>query len=305
MGHEVQFLTSFKEMLYNSDGGFMQNFFKKILGSAILKIFIGLALIVSGLTFFFINFPSNVISTSLDGTLFWVFSSASWFRGSFRDLIDEIKISREAKEEIAALKREISFLRDQMVDYNETKHENARLIKYCDIKKTNPKLKFVSADCIGAVPFTAFGELIINVGGADGISIGDTVITENGFVGRISRVGDFTSTVCTIFSPRAGISAIDSVTGNSGVISGDPKFTERGFTRLTLIPSKDSVYEGDIVTTSGMSGIYPKSIKIGTIESVEYDKSAACYIALVRPFEKVSEIKDVLIWSIKSAQKND
>ena len=53
--------------------------------------------------------------------------------------------------------------------------------------------------------------------------------------------------------------------------------------------------KGDIITTTGVSGIYPKNLIIGEVEDIGYDTYDTSYYALVKPYEDIRKIKDVAV----------
>ncbi len=216
-------------------------------------------------------------------------SDAAW---EFSDYFEDINKTREENKK---LKQEISELRDITSDYYDVKRENARFVKYYDFKKNNSSLKFVSASVIGINPAEFFGDFIIDNGSNSGISLNDIVITENGVVGTICKVGTSSSRVRTIMSPDSKIGVIDSKTSDSGIISGFIKKRSENITKMNFIPAQSSMSQGDILVTSGLSGMYPKNLKLGKIRSIEYDDYESSYYAIVEPFENIEKIKDVFV----------
>lgn len=261
----------------------------------ILAIIFSTCVIISGFLIFFKTYPDNFISTSADAVLYTSLKFCSQIHDNFLKLIEDIRTSRAAQKKIQELNNEINDLREKIINYNEMQRENIRLREYCGVKEKNPNMQFLSAGIIGRVPGDSNGNFIIDAGKSDGISLNDTVITEKGVVGRISRVGPFSSNVKTIMAPDVQISAVDSETGNIGLISGTPELAKQDLTRMTLIKYKDSVNISDTVITSGLSGIYPKNLAIGEIQSIEYDNTNSCYYAVLKPYNIISEIKDVFI----------
>ena len=261
----------------------------------ILAIIFSTCVIISGFLIFFKTYPDNFISTSADAVLYVSLKFYSQIKNAFSELITDIRISREAQKKIDELNEEINNLREKNINYNEMQRENARLREYCDVKEKNPDMKFLGAKVIGRMPGNSKGNFIVDVGKSDGVSMNDTVITEKGIVGRISRVGPFSSNVKTILASDVQISAIDSETGNIGLISGTPELADKNLTKMTLIKYKDSVNISDTIITSGLSGIYPKNLAVGEVQSIEYDNTNSYYYALIKPYNTMNEIKDVFI----------
>lgn len=264
----------------------------KRLSHKILAILFSSSVFISGLLIFFKTYPDNFVSTFADACLYSFLKTTSWVKYSISDLVNEIKVSREAKKEIDSLKNEINILREQLVNYQDTKRENDRLSKYNEIKKENPEMIFVSASVIGNI---SNKNVFIDVGKRDGISKNDAVVTEDGFIGRVTRVGEFSSNVKTILSPDVNIGVIDSKTGNIGMLSGSSELASENLTKMIRIKYKDSVEPSNILTTSGFSGLYPKNLKIGTVESIKYDDSSSSYYATVKPFNKIEDIRNVYV----------
>jgi rod shape-determining protein MreC len=258
-----------------------------------LKLLIGCASFLAGFILFFSTYPSNMISSAADATLSFGANGICWFTDSFKGLIEEIKISREAKEKIRSLERENGRLRDMIADNYEIRRENARLFKYFGIKKENPEMKFIYAKSLGSVPFMKDSHFLLDCGSKKGASIGDSVITEKGFLGWLCRVGPYTSTVKTIFASDCNLGVTDSVTGNSGIISGTKELSIKNLTKAINLCSSDAMEAGNIVTTSGASGIYPKGLKVGTIKSVEHHEST--YYAIIEPFQTIEKIQNVFV----------
>ena len=258
----------------------------------ILSILFSVSVIISGFLIFFKAYPDNFISSSLDAILYSFLTSTSWIRNKFDGFISEIKVAREARKEINDLKNQISDLQSQLADYHNIKRENIQLSEFCNVKKEHPEMEFTSASVIGKL---SNENIFIDVGKNDGINKNDAVITKEGFIGRVSRVGPFSSNVTTILSPDIKIGVIDSNTGNVGMLSGVSEFSDKNLTRMTLIKYKDSVKESDILTTSGFSGLYPKNLNIGTVEFIQHDANSASYFAVVKPFCNIEDTKNVYV----------
>ncbi|GMB10772.1 MAG: rod shape-determining protein MreC [Candidatus Improbicoccus devescovinae] len=260
----------------------------------IISLF-GMFMLISGSLLFFIAYPENTFVDFSESFVIYGSKFTNFLRCSVNGIIKDIQISRNAEMEIQELKKEISYLRDLTVDYYDLKRENTRLVKYCEIKKQNPEMKFVSADLVGWVPMSTYGKFIINSGTSQGISIGDPVTTENGLIGSISRAGANSSTVQTLFSNATKIGALDTITGNVGIITGVADLTERSYVRLELLPSADAVKEGDMLQTTGISGLYPKGLKIGKVKEIEYDSSNSMYCAKIETYEKIKDTQNVFV----------
>lgn len=199
------------------------------------------------------------------------------------------------QSEIDSLKGELSDLRDKMVDYNEIKRENAQYAKYYEFKKENNSFKFVPACVIGKSFGNQSLSFTIDKGRNSGICVNDIVITQNGVVGCISTVGAVCSKVNTILSPQINIGVSDTESGESGVIRGKLDMVKDNLTCMMYVSGQSNLKTGSIIATNGLSGLYPKNLKLGSIKSIDYDSSELAYYAVIEPFENIKDIKEVFV----------
>ncbi len=270
----------------------LKDFLKSTAFKIIFAVF-SVILAVFVYTHFYPN--DNFIDNAVSGVVAPVQKAVSFVHEKASDYSYLFEDKSKIKAENESLKEEISSLRDKMVDYYDTKRENARLLKYYDIKKADESLKFLSASVVGRNLESGFGNFTIDQGSDDGVTAGDAVITENGFVGTVYKVSKHMSFVKTILSSECKTGAVDAETGETGVISGNADLAASGNTRMIFISSESKIQEGSIITTAGMSGTCPKNLKIGRVKSALYDKYDAFYYVTIEPFENIKEIKNVFV----------
>ncbi len=201
----------------------------------------------------------------------------------------------ELISENKALKKEAADLRTQLVDYYDLKEENARLWKYYKIKKDNADYEIMPGAVINRDSSQDFYSFSIDVGTSSGVSVSDPVITENGLIGFISSVNAVSSKVTTILSPDLQAGALDKRTKDSGVVAGNALYTDENKTTFTKIDANAEVKKGDIITTSGIGGIYPENLIVGKVSDIKYDKYDAAKYAVVTPYENIKKVTDVVV----------
>lgn len=201
----------------------------------------------------------------------------------------------ELKEENNQLKKEAADLRTQLVDYYDLKDENARLWKYYKIKRENPSYEIMPASVINRDSSQDFYSFSIDAGTSSGIHKDDPVITENGLVGFISSVNAVTSKVTTILSPDLQAGAVDKRTKDSGVVAGSALYADENKTTLSKIDANAKIKKDDIITTSGIGGIYPENLIVGKVSEINYDKYDATKYAVVTPYENIKKVTDVVV----------
>ena len=98
--------------------------------------------------------------------------------------------------------------------------------------------------------------MILNVGKDDGIKEKMTVISDQGLVGYVIKVGKNTSTVKVITDPASTVSCNISTTDESVICKGTLENNQH--LRVTYIPIDADLIVGDSVETSGVGQIYAK-----------------------------------------------
>ncbi len=205
------------------------------------------------------------------------------------------KSYKELQAENEELKKEIADLRAQLVDYYDLQDENARLWQYYGIKKENEDYELVPANVMRRDANSDFYSFTLDVGTTDGVNVEDVVITQNGLVGYVSKVDAYSCKVTTILSPDAQVGAFDKNTGDSGIVTGNAKYCDKNQTKLTNIDSTSLTAVGDVITTSGLGGVYPNGLIIGEVKDIKYDDYDATKYAVIEPYEDIRAVTDVAV----------
>ena len=201
----------------------------------------------------------------------------------------------DVRRELERLKSENAELRNQLSDYIDTKQENARLKKLLDIKKDNPSYKLTPANVIKRDANDDFYSFTLDEGTAQGISVNNPVITENGLVGWVCQADAATCKVKTILSPDAKAGAKDKQSGDNGIINGSATLCDQNLTAMTTLAENHKVKKGDMVVTSGTGGVYPGGLLIGEVQSVEFNSYDASRHAVVKPYEDIRYISTAAV----------
>lgn len=252
----------------------------------VLAITLSVVLFFSVLGNFKLNFISSLVN-SVTGGLSKV--SASVTSSVKKKSYDELE--KENKQ----LQKENSDLKTQLVDYYDIKEENARLWQYYGIQKENDDYEILPSKVIGRDANNDFYSFTADVGTKDGVKVLDPVITEKGLVGFVSYVNSVSCKVTTILSPNAQVSAVDKITGDSGIVTGNALYSDKNQTTLTTIDSTSKVETGNIITTSGLGGIYPDNLIIGEVKEVKYNDYDASKYAVIDIYEDIKTVTDVVV----------
>ena len=201
--------------------------------------------------------------------------------------INNLKVENEE------LKQENSKLEQSLRELEIIKAENSTLKEFVNLTDKYTTYNTVPAYVINRDISNYSNTVVINVGAKEGIKTNMTVIADNGLVGHVISVTETTSKVQTINDPASTVSATISTTRDSILCKG--VLEDKKMLKATYIPTEATLVQGDNVETSGMGGIYPKGIHIGTIKDVVNTRNITDRYANIETAVDFSKIETVLV----------
>ncbi len=265
----------------------MKEFFK----STGIKILFSVLLVVIMLSLFTNHLQNNFLSNAVNATTYGLSSVTAAATADNRSNMGYEELLSKYNE----LKDENTELRAKLVDYYDTKTENARLWKFYDLKKENPEYTLVPSTVLRRDANDDFYSFTIDKGTSSNVQKGDAVVTPQGIIGWIKNADVNTSKVITLLSTQTRISAINNKSSDTGIITGSAKLSEKNQTTFSKLKSDNKVEKGDIITTTGISGIYPKGLVVGEVVDVCYDTYDTSYYAVVEPYDEIKTLKEVAV----------
>ncbi|MBI4042516.1 MAG: rod shape-determining protein MreC [Deltaproteobacteria bacterium] len=204
--------------------------------------------------------------------------------------VSDYLLSIRDHREMDRLEEENKVLRSQLQRLREISLENLRLRQI---------LSFQADTGFSAIPAKVIGHgfsgktavLRINKGETDGVHVHSAVITSEGVVGQVWAVQPHSSEVLTIADQ--GFSA-DARIGRSrawGILEG----VSRTLSSMNYVRKSESIEMGDEVLTSGLDGIYPRGLLLGTVYEVQQDPNMISPKILVQPAVAVTKLEEVLV----------
>jgi len=271
----------------------LKDFFK----GKIFKVIVAVVALLIGIMVYqaasggFASLPEAVVGTVVTPIVKISSGISDSVAGFFNSILSAKDIEKENKE----LKSELSEAYEKLSDYEKYKNENERLKEMLGIKEDHPDYKMEAASVIGRDSASAFGKFTVNKGSLNGIELNAPVITDDGLVGIVTHVGPTYSVVTTILDPEINIGIYNSRTRETGVVSGSVDLSDDGKTKLRLLPRDTALLRGDIIETSGIGGMFPSGILLGTVDSINAENSGVSMYAEIRPIVDVTRVSDVVI----------
>lgn len=196
-------------------------------------------------------------------------------------------------QENEELKKKNSELETVLRELEMIKAENTTLQEYMSLTEKYSSYQTIPAYVINKDVSNYSSTLVLNVGANDGIKENMTVIADKGLVGHVISVSDNTCKVQVIIDSASTVSSSISTTQESIICKGTLENDQ--ILRATYIPTGAELIQGDSVYTSGIGGIYPKGIIIGTIKEIVTTSNITDRYAIVEPAVDFSKIDTVLI----------
>ena len=197
------------------------------------------------------------------------------------------------KEENEELSKKNSELEQSLRELESIRSENETLKEYLGLTEKYGEYSTVPAYIINKDISNYSKTIVINVGSDDGIKENMTVIADQGLVGHVISVTSDTAKVRTIVDTSSSVSCLLSTTDESIVCKGT--LEEESALRAMYIPDDDGIIQGDSVETSGLGGIYPKGIHVGSIKRVVNTQNTTDRYAIVETAVDFDKLDTVLV----------
>ena len=221
-------------------------------------------------------------------------STQTWVSSRFQALQDYLSTPREVTvltQRNAELEAEVANLQTQIIALQQQLVEFQILESLLDFARAYPEYEYVGASVIGRDPSPFLHYVIINRGSDDGMRRGMPVVTQQGLVGRISRVTATSSNVQLITDPGSTLDVRLQPARAEAIING----SLTGDLLLDFIPQEANVQPGDLVLTSGLGGNYPPNILIGQVTGVRSQDFDLYQSGSVQPVVDFAQLEIVLV----------
>ena len=165
----------------------------------------------------------------------------------------------------AELKMLQQSLRSQQVEQLQIENQNLRLLMEL---QASIAVSFQTAEVLFDVPDPYNQRIVIDRGQLKNVALGSPVIDAGGVVGQVTRVYPLTSEVTLLTDRDQSIHVLNSRTGARNITSGDV-MAGQPMIELKFVPASADVKEGDLLTTSGIDGVYPAGLQVARISQIE------------------------------------
>ncbi len=215
-------------------------------------------------------------------------------KGLFNSYVYLVHVAKDNQH----LKDNQQNLESQLLLFRRIVTENIRLRALLEFQEAKAWTT-VPALVIAHNPQAEFRLLTINRGYKSGLKRRMPVVTSQGLIGQVYRIGRTSAQVLLITDPTSAVDARLDETGARGLIRGRVLSTvwDRNYfvTALEYVDRVAQVPPGGMVVTSGLDGIFPVGIPIGVVRQVRENPYGIFQEADVLPLADPMGAQEVLV----------
>jgi rod shape-determining protein MreC len=213
-------------------------------------------------------------------------ASFSTLRDTWADYLHLIGLREENRQ----LKKKIDGLTNELTRYREGYLEAGRLRALLSLRQEF-KIPSVAARVIDKSQSSLFKMILLDKGSSSGIRTGQPVLSSPGVVGRVIETSPNVSKVLLIIDEKSNIDGLIQRTRAEGILQGSGS----GGGRFKYVSNLEDVQAGDVVLTSGLSGLFPKGLPLGTVTAVDKKADSLFQRIEVIPAVDFTHLEEVLV----------
>lgn len=203
-------------------------------------------------------------------------------------------------EELAAenesLRQRVAQLERDAIAGQDAQRENERMKDLLGLAEERPELQYRDAAVVRRASSNWTADLTIDRGTLGGVEVNDCVIDQYGhLIGVVTEASPNSSRVTTILDPTLELGGRVARTDEDAVLEGDFTLMQEGLLRLSFVSEEAKLVTGDQVTTSGLGGVYPRGLVVGSVRTLEVEKDGVSRYAQVEPAADISGVQYVYV----------
>lgn len=195
--------------------------------------------------------------------------------------------NEEAAKRTLALQSERSLRVEQLLAENAHLRGLLELRPSLQVKSQAAQVLYEASD-----PYSR--KVIIDRGATNGVLVASPVINETGVLGQVTRVYPLSSEVTLLTDKDAAIPVLNTRTqvrsaafGSAGAIGGGME--------MRFMAGNADVQPGDVLTTSGVDGIYPPGLPVAKVASVDRKLDSGFARIVLTPNAKTDGVRHVMV----------
>lgn len=196
-------------------------------------------------------------------------------------------------ENMDSLKQQNEELQKQLDDMCLIETENKILREYSKLEEYYSEYETIGAYIINKNTSNLSDTFVINIGKKQGVETNMAVVGRDGLVGYVISTTSNTAKIQPIIDVSSSVSGLTSSTRINVKVDG--QVNSNNELKVYTLQVEDEIIQGDTIETSGLGGIYPKGIKIGTVKRIVETKNATEKYAILETEVDFENLEYVLV----------
>lgn len=201
---------------------------------------------------------------------------------------------QKSQEEVANARQALTLMSQRASQAEQLLQENDRLRKLLELRE-RLVTSAQAAQILYDSPDPYSRRVVVDQGESNGIEVGSPVMDAAGILGQVTRVYPYLSEVTLLVDREQAIPVLNARTGARGVAYGDPVASHGGGMELRFVSANADVQEGDLLTTSGLDGVYLPGLPVARVIHIERRADSVFARIYCSPIAQIEGTRHVMV----------
>ena len=247
---------------------------------------------------FSLTVGSNIVSQGVNDVTNILGRMLAYPANSVNDFMESISNLTNTYQENQTLKQKVETIYELEVQLNDLKKDNEKMKEALKLQDTLNDYSLINATVIARNPDTWRDIVTINKGANDGLTPQMSVMSDNGLVGKVLDVNPTSARVALLSNNDNTLVRVAAMIQGEkesiyGTLTGFDH--EKNILIMSQIQATQEIKVGDKVVTSGLGGVSPSSLYIGTVEEVAMDRFGLYKEVRIKPAANTNDVRYVTV----------
>ena len=247
---------------------------------------------------FSLTVGSNIVSQGVNDVTNILGRMLAYPANSVNDFMESISNLTNTYQENQKLKQKVETIYELEVQLNDLKKDNEKMKEALKLQDTLNDYSLINATVIARNPDTWRDIVTINKGANDGLTPQMSVMSDNGLVGKVLDVNPTSARVALLSNNDNTLVRVAAMIQGEkesiyGTLTGFDH--EKNILIMSQIQATQEIKVGDKVVTSGLGGVSPSSLYIGTVEEVAMDRFGLYKEVRIKPAADTNDVRYVTV----------
>ena len=247
---------------------------------------------------FSLTVGSNIVSQGVNDVTNILGRMLAYPANSVNDFMESISNLTNTYQENQTLKQKVETIYELEVQLNDLKKDNEKMKEALKLQDTLNDYTLINATVIARNPDTWRDIVTINKGANDGLTPQMSVMSDNGLVGKVLDVNPTSARVALLSNNDNTLVRVAAMIQGEkesiyGTLTGFDQ--EKNILIMSQIQATQEIKVGDKVVTSGLGGVSPSSLYIGTVEEVAMDRFGLYKEVRIKPAADTNDVRYVTV----------